>query len=235
MNLANRLQHQYGWTSNYRLVFKKPVPLGLNTFKVPQTRGIPGWIVFTYDQKTPVCLWISNNECKKVPCIIDERICGDTFIKVEKIGPLDFVVADIWMYNTNCVFACSTFKQRYEWLYQLLGHFTTYVEGVTIDLIHKKDLSDDIEIQGYEEHTDETIGKPGYFVEKDDSELVTVVRMAIPDCYEINGKGYVNVPDLKTSMYLRSKGERFECRCARQDDEFWVVTENIPEVEVNAS
>jgi hypothetical protein len=138
------------------------------------------------------------------------------------------------MYNTNCVFACSTFKQRYEWLYQLLGTFTTYIEGLTIDLIHKKDLGD-IEIQGYEEHTDETIGKPGYFVENDDSELVTVVRMSIPDCYEINGKGYLKVPDIKTSLYLRSKGPRFECRCLKQDDEFWVVTENISEVELNAS
>ena len=146
---------------------------------------------------------------------------------------MDFVVADIWMYNTNCVFACSTFKQRYEWLYKLLGTFTTYVEGVTIDLIHKKDLGD-IEIHGYEEHTDETIGKPGYFIEKDDSELVTVARMTIPDCYEINGKGYLRVPDMKTSVYLRSKGDSFECRCIKQDDEFWEVVENIPEVEVNA-
>lgn len=180
-------------------------------------------------------MWISNTECKKVPCIVDERICGDTFIKVEKIGELDFVVSDIWMYNTNCVFACSTFKQRYEWLYELLGTFTTYVEGVTIDLIHKKDIGDDIELQGYEEHTEETIGKTGYFIEKDNSEIVTVVRMAIPDCYEIYGKGYLRVPDLKTSIYLRSKGETFDCRCLRQDDEYWAVTENIPEVEVNAS
>jgi hypothetical protein len=218
---------------NYRLVFKKPVPQGLSTFKVPQTKGTPGWIVFTYDQKTPVCLWISNNECKKLPCIVDERICGDTFIKVEKIGPLDFVVSDIWMYNANCVFACSTFKQRYDWLYKLLKRFTTYIEGVTIDLIHKEDLGD-IEIQGYEEHTNETAGKPGYFVEKDDSELVRVVRMAIPDCYEINGKGYVRVPDMKTSLYLRSKGDIFECKCIKKDDEFWELVENIPEVEVNA-
>lgn len=232
MNLATRLQHQYEWTSNYRLVFKKPVPQGLKTFRVPQTKGIPGWIVFTYDEKIPVCLWISNNECKKLPCIIDERICGDTFIKVEKIGPLDFVVSDIWMYNANCVFACSTFKQRYDWLYKLLGRFTTYIEGITIDLIHKQDLGD-IDIQGYEEHTEETIGKPGYFIEKDDSQLVNVVRMSMPDCYEINGKDYIRVPNLKTSVYLRSKGETFKCRCIKQDDESWELTENIPELEVN--
>lgn len=233
MNLASRLQRQYEWTPNYRLVFKKPVPQGLSTFRVPQTNGIPGWIVFTYDKKTPVCLWISGNECKKLPCIIDERLCGDTFIKVEKIGPLDFVVSDIWMYNANCVFACSTFKQRYDWLYKLLTRFTTCVEGITIDLIHKEDLGD-IKIQGYEEHTNETIGKPGYFVEKDNSETVDVISLQMPDCYEVKDKGFLRVPDLKTSLFLRSKGSNFKCRCTKFDDEFWDVTEKIPEVEVNA-
>jgi hypothetical protein len=168
-----------------------------------------------------------------MPCIVDERICGDTFIKVEKIGPLDFVISDIWMYNANCVFACSTFKQRYEWTYKLIKTFTSYIEGITIDLIHKKELGD-VDIQGYEEHTNETIGKPGYFIEKDDSELVSIVRMSVPDCYEISGKGYIKVPDIKTSIYLRSKGDEFQCRCIKTDDEFWELVENIPEVEVNA-
>jgi hypothetical protein len=138
------------------------------------------------------------------------------------------------MYNSNCVFACSTFKQRYEWLSKLLSRFTTYIEGVTIDLIHKSDLGD-IPIRGYEEHTEETIGKPGYFVEKDNTERFTITRLSIPDCYEIIGKGYLRVPDMKTSVYLRSKGDSFECRCVKYDDKFWDVAENIPELEVNAS
>jgi hypothetical protein len=207
--------------------------MGLKTFRVPQTTGLSGWIVFTYENKTPVCLWISTNECKKMPCIIDERICGDTFLKVEKIGPLDFVVSDIWMYNSNCVFACSTFKQRYNWLHKLLNRFTTYVEGITIDLIHKEDLGD-IEIRGYEEHTEEMIGKPGYFVEKDDTELVQIIALAMPDCYEVKDRGFLRVPDMKTSAFLRSKGSTFTCRCIKFDEEFWDVAEKIPEVEVNA-
>lgn len=234
MNPVSQLQRHYEWTPSYRLVYKKPVPQGLKTFKVPQTTGTPGWIVFTYEGKIPVCLWISATEHKRLPCIVDERICGDTFIKVEKIGTLDFVVSDIWMYNSNCVFACSTFKQRYEWLSKLLSRFTTYIEGITIDLIHKSDLGD-IPIRGYEEHTEETIGKPGYFIENDNTQRFMVTRLAIPDCYEIIGKGYLRVPDMKTSVYLRSKGETFECRCVKYDDEFWDVVENIPEVEVNAS
>jgi hypothetical protein len=188
--------------------------------------------VFTYDNKVPVCLWISNNECKKVPCIVDERICGDTFLKVEKIGPLDFVVADIWMYNSNCVFACSTFRQRYDWLLKLLKRFTTYIEGLTIDLIHKSELGD-IAIKGYEEHPEDILGKSGYFVSSQD--VYDIVQLPTPDCYQVTGtNGFLRVPDLKTSVYLRSKGTNFKCKCIKHDDEFWDVIENIPDLEVNA-
>lgn len=178
-------------------------------------------------------MWVSRNECKKVPCIVDERICGDTFLRVEQIGELDFVVGDIWMYNSNCVFACSTFRQRYDWLKNVLSRFTSYIEGLTIDLIHKDDLGD-VPIRGYEEHSEEMIGKLGYFMEKDSSEKMTIVKLAIPDCYQIPGKGYLRVPDIKTSVFLRSKGERFECRCVLYEDEYWDIIENIPELEVNA-
>lgn len=202
-------------------------------FRVPQTTGHPGWIIFTYEDKVPVCMWVSAVECKKVPCIVDERLCGDTFLKVERIGELDFVVSDIWMYNSNCVFACSTFKQRYDWLFKLLTKFTRCVEGVTIDLIHKQDLGD-VQIRGHEYHPLDTPGCHGYFAQNDGTELFDVVRLAMPDCYEIPGKGFLRVPDLKTSVFLRSQGQAFKCRCKKSDDEFWDVVEKIPDVNVNA-
>jgi hypothetical protein len=231
MNLANRLQHLYEWTPNYRLVFKKPVPPELKTFRVPQSTGKQGWIVLTYNEKVPTCIWISNGESEVLPCIVDERICGDTFLRVEKLDDRKYLVSDIWMYNSNCVFACSTFKQRYDWLKELLSTFTRHIEGVTIQLIHKSDFNGTI--KGYEEYPEEIIGKPGYYVEDtvQDFETVTVTRMSIPDCYEIAGKGYLRVPDIKTSLYLRSKGETFKCKCSKYDDEFWDIMENIPEVE----
>ena len=234
MSLANQLQTRYEWTPNYRLVFKKPVPTGLKTFSVPQSTGTPGWIVLTYDNNIPVCLWITGQECRKLPIIADERICGDTFLKVEKIGNLDFLVADIWMYNSNCVFACSTFKQRYDWLKSLLSRFTKCISG-TVNLIHKSDMSPTVKIRGYEEHPTENIGKPGFFIEKDGSEVLTINKLSLPDCYEVVGKGYLRVPDIKTSIYLRSKGDTFNMRCILHSEEFWDITENIPEVEVNAS
>jgi hypothetical protein len=203
--------------------------MGLETFRVPQSTGIPGWLVFTYNNDIPVCLWITAHECRKIPCIIDERICGDTFLKVEKIGPLDFLVADIWMYNSNCVFACSTFQQRYEWLSILLETCTSHIRG-TAKLIHKSNFKFDV-IRGYEEYSNETIGKPGYFIEKDNSEIVHVTQLSIPDCYEVSRGGYLKVPDLKTSVYLRSKGKEFECSCIRNEDESWSLAENIPDID----
>lgn len=174
-------------------------------------------------------MWVSGNKAEKVTCIADERICGDTFLRAEKISEDTFVISDIWVYNSNCVFACSTFKQRYEWLKNLLSMFTSHVKGVTIKLLHKSEYSGTI--KGYEDHPEDMIGKPGYFVENVDYEILTVTRLNIPDCYEISGKGYLRVPDMKTSLYLRSKGDTFQCKCSKYDDEFWDVLENIPEVE----
>jgi hypothetical protein len=231
MSLESQLQRHYEWTPNYRLVFKKPVPTGSKTFKVPQTTGNLGWIVFTYEKSIPVCLWMNSHECKKIQCIADERICGDTFLRVEKINNNEFVISDIWMYNSNCVYACSTFSQRYEWLKQWIPLVLPSQKGMP-KFIHKSESNHPI--RGYEEHPEE-VGKPGYYVEKDDSEMLTVNRTNIPDCYEIVGKGYLRVPDIKTSFYLRSKGETFQCKCIPYDDEFWDVVENIPDIDVNAS
>ena len=174
-------------------------------------------------------MWVSGNKAEKVTCIVDERICGDTFLRVERVSDDTFVVSDIWVYNSNCVFACSTFNQRYDWLKDLLSTFTSYVKGVSIKLLHKSEYSGPI--KGYEDHPEDLVGKPGYFVENVDYEILTVTKLNIPDCYEVSGKGYLRVPDMKTSLYLRSKGDTFQCKCSKYDDEFWDVLENIPEVE----
>lgn len=213
------------------MVYKKPVPTELKTFKVPQTTGIPGWIVLTYENNIPVCYWINTHECKKLFVIADERICGDTILRAEKISDTEYVISDIWLYNSNCIYVCSTFSQRYRWLEKFLSTFFQQTE-LTPKFIHKS-KAESYSIRGYEEHPEEN-GKHGYFVEKDKSETLSIVRMAIPDCYEIPGKGYLHVPDLKTSVYLRSKGDTFTCKCAKYDDEFWMVQENIPEIDVNA-
>ena len=228
MNLATRLQTHYAWTPNYRMVLRKPVPTGLEMTKVKQSSGMPGWLILTYDNAIPVCIWITAQECRKIPCIVDERLCGDTFFRAEKVGPLDFLISDIWMFNSNCVFACSTFKQRYEWLSELLKKYFSSVPGLTANLIHKKDY-DFKTFKGYEYHTDETSGKPGFF--EVSYETHKIRSLNISDCFEVNGRGYLLVPDLNTSSYLRSKPKEFDGKCVENADGSWTLLENIPNVD----
>jgi hypothetical protein len=167
---------------------------------------------------------MTTHECRKVQCIVDERLFGDTFLRAEKIGNFEFVIADIFIYNSNCVYACSTFEQRYEWLKELMGRFMHHIPG-TARFIHKSDLTTQ-KLKGYEVHVDD-IGKPGYFLEEDTSS-VGVTKLPLPDCYEVDSGGYLRVPDLKTSEYLRSKGQKFKCRCSKNEDGSWTILENIP-------
>ena len=168
----------------------------------------------TYENNIPVCYWINTHECKKLFVIADERICGDTILRAEKISDSEYVISDIWLYNSNCIYVCSTFAQRYTWLEKFLNTFFQQTE-LTAKFIHKS-KAEYYSIRGYEEHPEEN-GKHGYFVEKDKSETLSIVKMAIPDCYEVVGKGYLHVPDLKTSVYLRSKGDTFTCKCVKYE------------------
>jgi hypothetical protein len=135
---------------------------------------------FTYDKNIPTCLWITSAESKKLPCIVDERICGDTFFE-RKVGPLEFVISDVWLYNSNCVFATSTFEQRYNWLKVFLPMFTSHVAG-TVKLIHQSEIGS-VNIKGYEEHPFE-VATTGYFVECDVRPIWFTLWMNLPDCYE---------------------------------------------------
>jgi hypothetical protein len=99
------------------------------------------------------------------------------------------------------------------------------VDGHTIDLIHKTDLdSSQIKIRGYECYTSE-MNKSGYFVDTQEPvpSMMKIRKLPIPDCYQVGESGYLMVPDLKTSEFLRSKGDAFELPCEKVDDEFWRI------------
>ena len=228
MNPVSLLQSHYGWTPSSRQVFKKPVPTDSKCFRVPQTNGIPGWIALTYNKLKPACFWVTPTEITRIPCIADERLFGDTIFRVERISQLEFVISDIFVYNSNCIFACSTFEQRYVWLSTLLKTFTSSSTG-TIKFIHKCDLDPKQKLRGYEDHIDKQ-GSHGFFIELEDPNLVEITKLPIPDCYRV-GEGYLKVPDLKTSAYLRSKGDKFKCKCKKNDDGSWSLLENIPSID----
>ena len=220
MNLASRLQTQLGWTSNFRTVFKKPAPRG---FKVPQTSGILGWIILSYEKNIPTCTWMTARDTIQLPIVFDERFFGDTIFRAEKIEKDTFVISDIIYHNSNYIFGCSNFIQRYDWLKLILARFHTPVDGLT-KLIHKSDLPK-TPLRGYEVYTD-VPGSTGFFVEDDKK---TVTKGEIPDVYFIE-ESYVRVPDLKTSVFLRSKGTTFELKCSQHSDGSWVIQENIPDL-----
>jgi hypothetical protein len=228
MNPVSLLQSHYAWTPSSRQVFKKPAPTDCDLFRVPQTNGAPGWIVLTYDKGKPACFWTTPTEIIKLVCIADERLFGDTIFRAERISQHEFVVSDIFVYNSNCIFACSNFEQRYVWLSDLLKTFTSFSEG-TAKFIHKANLSAKQKLRGYEDHTPK-LGSTGFFVELEDPNLVEIIKLTIPDCYKVQD-GYLKVPDLKTSAYLRSKGDNFKCRCKKNDDGSWSLLENIPSID----
>ena len=197
---------------------------------MPQTNGVPGWIVFTFENKKPVCLWITARECLVLPCIVDPRICCDTILRVERLNPKLYAIADIWLYNGNCIAACSTFEQRFHWLKDLLRISHSHVQG-KIQLLHKSDLPPNTSMRGNEVYVN-VPGSPGYFVERvEEGELLTILRTETPDVYRIQSReGYIRVPDLKTSVYLRSKGHPFSMRCIPHNEESWSIIEKIPDL-----
>jgi hypothetical protein len=68
-------------------------------------------------------------------------------------------------------------------------------------------------------------GSHGCFVELDQTE--TIIRTEIPDVYTVVGKqGYVLVPNLKTSQFLRSKGSEFKLKCVEKDGNWEVILPN---------
>jgi len=126
------------------------------------------------------------------------------------------------MYNSNCVFACSTFQQRYEWLQKFIPMIHKRSKN-TIQILHKAELKH-LKARGYEDYTDE-IGTYGFFVDKEEicstQKLMKIKKLPLPDCYQVNGNGYLLVPDLKTSEYLRSLGNEFELPCEKVDEDSW--------------
>lgn len=159
---------------------------------------------------------MTGRECQRLNgIVVDERICGDTIFKVEKLDS-KFLVSDIFIYNSNCVFMGSSFQQRYEWTKDLLRLFIASPE-----IVHKSNHKF-TEISHCEVYTD----TEGFRQEVGES--VRIRKTAIPDCYEVTDGGYLSVPTLEMSTYLKSLGEEFVLRCSKGDEDFWTVLENNP-------
>jgi hypothetical protein len=189
MNPVNNLQTLYGWTPNFQLESKKPAPQGPND----------GWIVLTREHLNPVCFWVSKNQCVKLTIVLDHRLFGDTIFKAYKLRNNTYRIVDVWLYNSSCIYAGTTFAQRSSWINEILLAFHTNIDGLS-NLVCSTTTK------------------------------VIVQKNIMPDVYTVKDQdGYLQVSDLKTSRFLRSKGEEFELECEKQGD-VWVIQENIPNV-----
>uniref|UniRef100_A0A6C0B3S0 Uncharacterized protein n=1 Tax=viral metagenome TaxID=1070528 RepID=A0A6C0B3S0_9ZZZZ len=178
-----------------------------------------GWIVLSYDNNVPVCSWITARECCVLKVCLDERLFGDTIFRAEKVRDT-YVISDVFVYNSSCIFNTSTFQQRYEWTKELLTRF--YRPGLAV-FIHKSNLPENISLRGWELY-DWKEGSHGCFIEE---QFEIVTKTDIPDVYTVVGKqGYVLVPNLKTSQYLRSKGSEFKLKCVEKDGNWEVILPN---------
>ncbi len=185
--------------------------------------------MLSHENNKPICTWIVGKESRNLSIVLDERLFGDTIFRAEQIDPMTYIVSDIWLYNSSCIFSCSTFQQRYDWLEKLLRQFHKSVPGLCT-LVHKRWIPNTVPIRGYEVY-DDTPGGRGWF----ESPSETIIRSDIPDVYFIKGKpGYLRVPTIEVSHYLRSKGEQFQLQCVQESDATWSVTENISNTVVNA-
>jgi hypothetical protein len=198
------------------LVFKKPVLQELK--KVPQFIAQQGWIILIYEGEIPKAFWISQNlkEIKELTIALDERLFGDTILRAERItGHEDkYVISDIFMYASTNVFRITNFEQRETFIKKILNKFYKPIKGLT-EFYTKKDS---FPIKGYEYYDN----KPGSFGIFNESNEI-VYKTEIPDVYFIRGKsGYVAVPDLKTSEFLRSKGDEFELN-VEENEGIWYI------------
>ena len=185
--------------------------------------------MFTYDQG---CHWVSSKETIQLNCIMDERICGDTIFRAEMVSKNKFMISDVWLYNSSCIFAYTNFEQRYTWIPKILNRFHKHFEGF-VSLIHKSQI-ETFSSKGSECYTDDP-GTVGFFVEEL-TNMHWVTKSEIPDVYKLDGfDGYLRVPSLELSQYLRTLGNRFQIECTKNEDDSWTVHENIPISQVNAS
>lgn len=192
------------------MVSKKPAPPE-HSFSVPQTSGQRGWLVLTQG----MALWITGKEARvtELQISVDERLCGDTFLCCEKIRN-DIVVSDIFIYNSIPVFQTTTFAQRYAWLQDLMRFFAP----CSVRILHKSALEPCHPIHGTEYYTDEK-GAFGTFVETGRF----TKHPTLPDVYLTDTGDYLKVPDLKTSVFLRTLGPVFSVPCTRTPDGAWFM------------
>lgn len=99
----------------------------------------------------PTVEWIPREgPPEEISVVIDERMCCSTLLRVERLSPTRFVVADMLYLNGRYVWATHSFAQRYRWIRDLLEEFHT---AELCELVHKDEL-EEVPIKGWESYSD---------------------------------------------------------------------------------
>lgn len=111
----------------------------------------------------------------------------------------------------------------------MLSRFHKYFPGLS-RLMHKSEVTSEMKLRGTEVYTHDE-GFHGCFIENEAVNSVVILKTDLPDVYTVQNKeGYIRIPDLKTSQFMRSKQFPCSLRCNLREDGSWDIIENIPSV-----
>lgn len=117
-----RIRRLYPW----KPLVKKGEPSS-EKHRVPQLNGLPGWLLLTQRPSSNEFVAISIDEKgghqEEIGLVMDERICCDTVFRTTRLSKDVFVINDLWAMNGTVVHLLANWKQRQEWITELLRLF----------------------------------------------------------------------------------------------------------------
>jgi hypothetical protein len=130
--------------------------------KVPQFAGNPGWLHLTQNEHgDPVALFVDKQDRIEVLYLVmDERLFSDTVLRVVRLGPWQYVVYDLAVFNGQPYTETRTYSERQTKLRELLDAFH-FPDLIALRL--PEDVPEwDTPVRGYE-YYDDAPGTLGVF------------------------------------------------------------------------
>lgn len=130
--------------------------------KIPQFAGSPGWLLLTHNEHgDPVALFVDKQDRIEVLYLVmDERLFSDTVLRVVRLGPWQYVVYDLAVFNGQPYTETRTYSERQTKLRELLEAFH-FPDLIALRL--PEDVPEwDTPVRGYE-YYDDAPGTLGVF------------------------------------------------------------------------